>query len=71
MKKRKERLDRGIRVRSRDVFALSSWREMLYLSGPRLLPIAAFLILPLVLGIYWQKVLLSVQQATWTLARDL
>ncbi len=60
MKKRKERLDRGIRVRSGDVFALSSWREMLYLSGPRLLPLVAFLVLPLVLGVYWQKVLLSV-----------
>jgi branched-chain amino acid transport system permease protein len=33
---------------------------MLYLSGPRLLPVVAFLILPLVLGTYWQKVLLSV-----------
>jgi branched-chain amino acid transport system permease protein len=33
---------------------------MLYLAAPRLIPIAVFLILPLVLGIYWQKVLLSV-----------
>jgi len=33
---------------------------MLYLSAPRLIPILAFLLLPLVLGIYWQKVLLSV-----------
>ena len=60
MKKRKERLDRGIRARAGDVFALTSWREMLYLSGPRLLPIVGFLVLPLVMGVYWQKVLLSV-----------
>jgi branched-chain amino acid transport system permease protein len=33
---------------------------MLYLSAPRLLPIVAFIVLPLVLGIYWQRVLLSV-----------
>ena len=60
MEKRKERIDRGIKARSGDIFALSSWREMLYLAAPRLIPIAGFLILPLILGIYWQKVLLSV-----------
>ena len=60
MKKRKERIDRGIKVRSTDIFALSSWREMLYLAVPRLLPVVACLVLPLVLGVYWQKVLLSV-----------
>jgi branched-chain amino acid transport system permease protein len=58
--RRRERIDRGIKVRSEDVFALCSWREMLYLSGPRLLPIVAFLVLPLAAGVYWQKVLLSV-----------
>ena len=35
MKKRKERIDRGIKARSGDIFALSSWREMLYLAAPR------------------------------------
>lgn len=60
MQKRKERIYRGIKVRSEDVFALCSWKEMLYLSGPRLLPILGCLVLPLVLGEYWQKVLLSV-----------
>ena len=60
MPKRKERIDRGINVRSGDVFALCSWREMLYLAGPRLLPVFICLLLPLVLGTYWQKVLLSV-----------
>ena len=60
MKKRKERIDRGIKARSEDIFALCSWREMVYLSAPRLIPILAFLILPLILNPYWQKVLLSV-----------
>jgi branched-chain amino acid transport system permease protein len=60
MQKRKERIDRGIKVRSEDIFALASWREMLYLSGPRLVPIIAFALLPLFLGTYWQRVLLSV-----------
>ncbi|MCP4692928.1 MAG: branched-chain amino acid ABC transporter permease [Desulfobacterales bacterium] len=59
MKRRKERVDRGIKARSGDVFALCSWREMLYLAGPRLLPIVVFLLLPLFLDGYWQKVLLS------------
>lgn len=60
MKKRKERINRGIKARSRDIYALCSWREMLYLSGPRLFPFVLFLLLPFALGIYWQKVLLSV-----------
>jgi branched-chain amino acid transport system permease protein len=60
LKKRKERIDRGIKVRSSDIFALMSWREMLYRAAPRVLPVLACLVLPLVLGVYWQKVLLSV-----------
>ncbi len=60
MNKRKERIDRGIRARSEDIFVLCSWREMLYLAGPRLIPIAVCLLLPLMLDAYWQKVLLSV-----------
>ena len=60
MERRLERIDRGIKVRSQDVFALSSWREMLYVLSPRLVPVLGFLLLPLVLGSYWQKVLLSV-----------
>ena len=59
-KKRKERIDRGIKARSSDIFALSSWREMLYLSAPRLLPIVGLLLLSIVLPHYWQRVLLSV-----------
>jgi branched-chain amino acid transport system permease protein len=60
LKKRRERIDRGIKVRSGDIFALCSWREMLYLSGPRLLPLVGCALLPLLLGTYWQRVLLSV-----------
>ena len=60
MKRRKERIDRGIKVRSENIFALCSWREMLYLSSPRLLPIVGLIVLSFVLSIYWQKVLLSV-----------
>lgn len=60
MKKRRERIDRGIKARSEDIYALSSWREMLYLAGPRLLPAAFFLLLPLFLGVYWQKVMIAV-----------
>ncbi len=61
MKFRKERLDRGIKVRCDDIFALSSYREILYLMLPRVLPVAALLILPLlkgVIGLYWEKVLM-------------
>jgi branched-chain amino acid transport system permease protein len=58
--KRRERIDRGIKARAEDVFVLTSWREMLYLSAPRLIPLAGFLLLPLLLGAYWQRVLLSV-----------
>jgi branched-chain amino acid transport system permease protein len=60
VEKRRERIDRGIKVRAGDVFALTSWREMLYLAAPRLAPAAGFLLLPLVLNPYWQKVLLAV-----------
>lgn len=57
--RRKERLDRGVKVRSDGVYAVASWREMAFLLGPRLLLIAGLLIMPLVLwpAPYWQKVL--------------
>lgn len=56
-KYRKERLDRGIKARSDSIFALSSYREALYLVFPRALVIIGLLILPLVLDEYWTKVL--------------
>ena len=57
--RRKERLDRGVKVRSDGVYAVASWREMAFLLGPRLLLIAGLMVMPLVLwpAPYWQKVL--------------
>jgi len=59
IQKRKERVDRGIKARSDDIFALTSYREMLYVAVPPVLPIIALIILPLVLPLYWKKVLIS------------
>ncbi|MGC8660100.1 MAG: ABC transporter permease subunit, partial [Desulfomonilaceae bacterium] len=55
---RKERIYRGIKVRSDTVYAISSWREITYLIAPRLVFIAALILAPLILsGIpYWQRV---------------
>lgn len=58
--RRRERIDRGIKARADDVFALLSWREMLYLAAPRVLPVVLILGAPLVVGEYWQRVLLAV-----------
>ena len=57
-KYRRERLDRGIKARSDSIFALSSYREALYLVFPRALVIVGLLILPFVLDEYWTKVLI-------------
>jgi branched-chain amino acid transport system permease protein len=55
---RKERLDRGIKVRSDGIYALMSWRELSYLTLPRLVLIAGMLLLPLVMpSLYWQRVI--------------
>jgi len=56
--RRRERLDRGIKVRSDGLYALMSWRELSYLMIPRLVLIVGLLILPLVMpGMYWQRVI--------------
>lgn len=57
---RKERLDRGIKARSDDVFAVSSYREILYLVAPRFLMVAGFLLIPVIVGGYWQKVIILI-----------
>ena len=57
VKYRRERLDRGIKARTDDIFALSSYREMSYLLLPRLLPVIGLLCLPLLVGTYWAKVI--------------
>jgi branched-chain amino acid transport system permease protein len=54
---RKKRLDRGIKIRSDTIYVISSYREILYLLLPRALPVAALLLLPLLLRGYWGKVL--------------
>lgn len=56
---RRKRLDRGVKVRTESLYALSTWREMAYLIMPRLTLILGLFILPLVLSMYWQRVLCS------------
>jgi branched-chain amino acid transport system permease protein len=56
--KRKERLDRGIKVRTEGIYAISSWEEVSYLLLPRLVLILGLLILPLVMPtLYWKRVI--------------
>lgn len=58
LQRRKERIDRGIKIRTDGLYALMSWRELSYLAVPRLLLIVGMLILPLVVpGMYWQRVI--------------
>lgn len=75
---RKERIDRGIFVRSADIFALSSWQEITYLVLPRAIPFALLLVLPLVLQLsgnsYWAKVMvvlaiMGIMAMSWDLLR--
>ena len=48
---RKERLDRGIKVRSSDIFLVSSYKEILYTLGPWIIAILGLLALPLFQGV--------------------
>lgn len=57
---RRERIDRGVKARSDTIFALSSYRELLYLLLPRVFPVVALIALPLVLKGYWGAVLVHV-----------
>ena len=55
--RRRERIDRGIKVRTEGIYALMSWRELAYLAAPRVVLIVGLLALPLVMpGMYWQRV---------------
>ena len=55
---RKERIDRGIKVRADSIYALMSWRELSYLTLPRLVLIVGLLVMPLVMpSMYWQRVI--------------
>ncbi len=56
--RRKERLDRGIKIRSDGFYALMSWRELSYLTLPRAVLIIGMLALPLIAqDMYWQRVI--------------
>jgi len=56
--RRRERLDRGIKVRADSLYALMSWRELSYLTIPRAVLIIGILILPFVVpSAYWQRVI--------------
>ena len=56
--RRKERIDRGIKVRTEGLYALMSWKELSYLIAPRFVLIAGLLLLPVVVpGMYWQRVI--------------
>ena len=56
--RRKERIDRGIKVRTDGIYALMSIRELSYLALPRLILILGMLLLPLLMpGMYWQRVI--------------
>lgn len=59
MELRKERIDRGIKARTEDIFALLSYREMTYLLAPRAVLVIGLFILPIFLEAYWQRVLIS------------
>ena len=55
---RKERLDRGIKVRSDGLYALMGWQELTYLTLPRLVLILGLLALPLIMpSMYWNRVI--------------
>jgi branched-chain amino acid transport system permease protein len=55
---RKERLDRGIKVRTEGLYGIMSLRELSYLTLPRLVLIVGILIVPLVMpSMYWQRVI--------------
>ncbi|MFH1976310.1 MAG: branched-chain amino acid ABC transporter permease [Pseudomonadota bacterium] len=56
--RRKERIDRGIKVRTDGIYALMSIRELSYLALPRLVLILGMLALPLLVpDMYWQRVI--------------
>jgi branched-chain amino acid transport system permease protein len=56
--RRKERIDRGIKVRTAGLYALMSWRELSYLILPRLILIVGLLGLPMMIpGMYWKRVI--------------
>lgn len=59
MARRKERIDRPIKVLTEDIYALSSIKNILYVAAPRLLPSLVLLLLPLLApGLYFERVII-------------
>lgn len=59
MARRKERIDRPIRVLTEDIYALESVSRMIYVAAPSVLPALALLLLPLFTpSLYMQRVLI-------------
>lgn len=59
MARRKERIDRPIKVLSEDIYALESVSRMIYVAAPSVLPALALLLLPLFTpSLYMQRVLI-------------
>ncbi|HVN24488.1 MAG TPA: branched-chain amino acid ABC transporter permease [Syntrophorhabdales bacterium] len=56
---RKERIARGVKARSDDVYALTSYKEMWYLLFPRVVPVIGVALLACFLPLYWKKVLIT------------
>ena len=58
IERRKERIDRGIKVRTEGIYAVSSWQEVTYLVLPRLTLIVGLLLLPFLMpSLYWNRVI--------------
>ena len=56
---RKERIARGIKARSDDIYAVTSYREMWYLLFPRVIPVVGIAVLACFLPLYWKKVMIQ------------
>jgi branched-chain amino acid transport system permease protein len=54
---RKERLDRGVKVRADSIYAISSPKEIMFLIGPGLVLVVLLLLPPLVLPPFWQRIM--------------
>ena len=59
--RRKERIDRGIKVHGESIYALASPAEIAYVVAPRMLLVVGLLALPLVLSPwpYWSRIALT------------
>ncbi len=57
--RRRERIDRGIKIITEGIYAISSWRGILYVLFPKLLFIIGMMIIPLILpSMSWQKIII-------------